>query len=385
MTRHVITFEKYYTHNPMKFQPLITVLLTCVTLGCHPQQDAGTTTINETFASRIEHQESLISTIAFGSCANQDVPQQPALKLAAEKDPDLFVFLGDNIYGDTYEMDTLRAKYQRWAAQPTFQQLASATSFVATWDDHDYGWNDSGRHYPYKEDSKEIFLEFFDVAPDDIRRQREGIYTSYYFSEGEDTLQLLVLDTRTFRDHLREYDSEPVDTTLFHYGLDYYPYAENETDSTLLGEAQWQWLEEQLEVPADVRLVASSTQFSISWNSYEAWVNFPHEQQRMLDLIKKTKANGVFFISGDVHYGEISELKTEGLYPLYDITSSGITSTWGFATPNDNRTGGPVMENNFGLINIDWTAEDPLIRMQIYDVNNKVRINQEVRLSALQM
>jgi len=385
MTRDVITFEKYYKRNLMKFQYLIPVLLACVILGCQSQQDTGTTTSNENFASRIEHQEPLISTIAFGSCANQDVPLQPALKLAAEKNPDLFVFLGDNIYGDTYEMDTLRAKYQRWASQPTFQQLAATTSFVATWDDHDYGWNDSGRHYPYKEESKEIFLEFFDAAPDDIRRQREGIYTSYYFSEGEDTLQLLVLDTRTFRDHLRKYDGEPVDTTLFHYGLDYYPYGENETDSTLLGEAQWQWLEEQLEVPADVRLVASSTQFSISWNSYEAWVNFPHEQQRMLDLIKKTKANGVFFISGDVHYGEISELKTEGLYPLYDITSSGITSTWGFATPNDNRTGGPVMENNIGLINIDWEAEDPLIRMQVYDVNNEVRINKEVRLSELQM
>jgi alkaline phosphatase D len=371
----------------MKF-PLISLgLIALSMISCQRHQDALTSeqAFSEKFASRIEHSDALVSTIAFGSCANQDVAQQPALALAAEKKPDLFVFLGDNIYGDTYEMDTLRAKYQRWASQPSFQQLASATSFVATWDDHDYGWNDSGRHYPYKEESKEIFLEFFEVTPEDIRRQREGIYTSYYFSEGEDTLQLLVLDTRTFRDHLRKYNGEPVDSTLFHYGLDYYPYAEDDTDSTLLGEAQWQWLEEQLEVPADVRLVASSTQFSISWNSYEAWVNFPHEQQRMLDLIKKTKANGIFFISGDVHYAELSELKVEGLYPLYDITSSGITSTWGFATPNDNRIAGPVMDNNFGLISIDWKAEDPLIRWQIYDINNELRVNKEVRLSELQM
>jgi alkaline phosphatase D len=103
-------------------------------------------------------------------------------------------------------------------------------------------------------------------------------------------------------------------------------------------------------MPADVKIIASSTQFSITHNGYEAWANFPHEQQRFIDLIKKTKANGVFFISGDVHYAELSKLNVDGGYPLYDVTSSGITSTWDFATPNDNRIDGPVMENNYGLV-----------------------------------
>jgi len=59
-----------------------------------------------------------------------------------------------------------------------------------------------------------------------------------------------------------------------------------------LGETQWDWLEKQLSIPAGLRIIASSSQFGIIFNGYEAWANFPHEQKRFLDLIKKTHANG---------------------------------------------------------------------------------------------
>jgi hypothetical protein len=57
-------------------------------------------------------------------------------------------------------MDTLRAKYARLGAKKSFQNLRNNVRIIATWDDHDYGWNDVGRHYPYKRESKEIFLDF---------------------------------------------------------------------------------------------------------------------------------------------------------------------------------------------------------------------------------
>jgi len=101
----------------------------------------------------------------------------------------------------------------------------------------------------------------------------------------------------------------------------------------------------------------------------------------MLELIKKTKANGVLFITGDVHYGEISQLEVDGLYPVYDVTSSGITSTWHFAAPNDNRIEGPVMENHFGLISIDWNKKDPEIKMEVWDVRDNQRIEHTIKLS----
>ncbi|MCB0587175.1 MAG: alkaline phosphatase family protein, partial [Phaeodactylibacter sp.] len=239
--------------------------------------------------------------IAFGSCAHQD-KEQPLLKVAASLKPEVFLFLGDNIYGDSREMDTLRAKYARLAAKEEFQQLANQTRVLAVWDDHDYGENDSGRHYPFKAESKEIFMDFWKVPAGSDRRNHEGIYGVETLQTNGLLIQFILLDTRTFRDNLIKRDS--ADTVFKN------DYAPNENpDSTFLGATQWQWLEEQLSTKADIRIIASSNQFSHAYNGWESWTNVPHERQRMIDLIKKTKANGVVFISGDVHWGELSKLE----------------------------------------------------------------------------
>ncbi len=325
-------------------------------------------------------QKTDVYKIAFGSCAEEDKPQ-PILDLAVQHKPDLFIYLGDNIYGDTYDMNVLKAKYNQLAAKQEFQNLKRNTKILATWDDHDFGWNDAGKHYPFKKESKEIFLNFFEEPQNSYRRKYEGIYTSYMFDKNGRKLQVILLDNRTFRNDLRPYRNELKDDKKFFYSLDYYPY--ETTDSTLLGAEQWRWLEEELKKPADLRIIGSGSQFGISFNGYEAWANFPHEQKRFLELIKKTKSNGVIFITGDVHYGEISKLNYNGLYPIYDITSSGITSTWHFATPNTNRIEGPVMDNHFGLLTIDWKLKDPSIKMEIWDVKNNQRIEHTILLSEI--
>ena len=322
----------------------------------------------------------LISKIAFGSCAHEK-HSQPVLDVIVQHKPDVFVYLGDNIYGDTRDMNVLKAKYAELAAKPEFQRLKKNTRLLATWDDHDYGWNDIGRHYPFKTQSKEIFLEFFGEPANSDRRKHAGIYTSYYFKGKGKTLQLILLDNRTFRDNLRRYRGELHSDDKFFYKLDYYWH--ETADSTLLGAEQWAWLENELKQPADVRIIGSGSQFSISFNGYEAWANFPHEQKRMLDLIKKTKANGVVFITGDVHYAEISKLQSPGMYPIYDVTSSGITSTWHFATPNANRIEGPIMENHFGLITVNWDKPDVEIKMEVWDVSNNQRIEYTVKQSEI--
>ncbi|MBM3159438.1 MAG: alkaline phosphatase family protein [Bacteroidetes bacterium] len=321
-----------------------------------------------------------VTTIGIGSCANQDIAQ-PLLGIAASYKPDYFIFLGDNIYGDTDNMDTLRAKYKRWGAQLSFLELKKATRLFATWDDHDFGRNDAGRHYPSKKESKEIFLSFFEESDTSSRRKHDGIYHVEYLKEKGRTIQLILLDNRTFRDDVRLFDSTaPTPRPYYFYKLDYSIH--QNADSTLLGEEQWKWLEEILKVPADIRLVCSGTQFSIEYNGYEAWANYPNEQQRFIDLIKRTRANGVLFLTGDVHYGELSKLNVPDLYPLYDLTSSGITSTWSFATPNSNRIEGPIMDNNIGLITIRW-EKDPVIEMQLMDAANNSRMQYQFRLSEI--
>ncbi|MFQ6677674.1 MAG: alkaline phosphatase D family protein [Fidelibacterota bacterium] len=318
-----------------------------------------------------------VMKIAFGSCGYQDEPL-PVFNEIVKHQPDLFIFLGDNIYSDTNNMDTLRAKYQRLGAKESFQNLKNHVEILATWDDHDYGKNDAGRHYPFKKESKEIFMDFFDEPVKSERRNHEGIYESYEYNLGGKIVQIILLDTRTFRDNLQNYQGEMKNDSRYFYSLDYSPYLIN--DSTMLGEKQWAWLDQQLQKNAYLRIIGSSTQFGIEYNGYEAWANFPLEQKRFLNLIKKNKASGILFISGDVHYAEISRLDFPDLYPIYDITSSGLSSTWDFATPNKNRIKGPVMDNNFGLLTIAFNGSHPNIKAEIWDVRGNQRIEYTIPL-----
>jgi len=324
--------------------------------------------------------KSEVTKIAFGSCGHEDHPL-PIFDIVVKHNPDLFIFLGDNIYGDTDDMDTLRIKYDMLTSKPTFQNLKQNVPIIATWDDHDYGRNDAGNTYPYKEEAKEIFLEVFEEPADSERRKRPGIYTSYYHELDDKILQVIMLDTRTFRDDLKAYNGEADEDKRYFYPLDYTPHTSSEPN--FLGDAQWKWLEEELNKPADLRLIGSSTQFSIEYNGYEAWINFPHEQQRFIDLIKKTRASGVLFISGDVHYAEISKMEEPELYPLYDVTASGLSSKWYFATPNKNRIEGPIMDNHFGLITIEWSHKNPQIKAEIWDDRNNQRIEYSIGLDEI--
>ena len=344
----------------MKYPAYLTIILFTITISAGAQKN--------------------LSKIAFGSCGSEEHPL-PVFDLVVKHKPGLFIFLGDNIYGDTKNMDTLQHKYNLLAAKPSYQNLKQHVPIIATWDDHDYGWNDAGRHYPFKKESKEIFLNFFDEPATSARRNREGICTAYMYETRGKKLQIIVLDNRTFRDDLKKYNGEFQDDERYFYPLDYAPY--QNADSTLLGAAQWAWLESELLKPADLRLVCSGSQFGIEYNGYEAWANFPHEQKRFLELVKKTKANGVLFLTGDVHYGEISKLEEPGMYPIYDFTSSGLSSTWHFATPNKNRIEGPIMDNHFGLLTIDWKKRNPVIKMEIWDTSNNQRVEHSIRLNEI--
>lgn len=312
-----------------------------------------------------------VTRITFGSCAHQD-KAQPILDSVVARQPDLFIYLGDNIYGDTRDMQKLRRKYETLAARPEFQRLWQSTRVLATWDDHDYGENDAGRYFPFRKESKEIFLEFWDEPKLSARRLHPGIYHAEEFGPLDKRVQVILLDTRTFRDDL-----------LRTGGIGAVPhYIPNSSpDSTFLGAQQWRWLEDQLRKPAQLRIIASSNQFSQTHSGYESWTNVPHERARMLSLVRSSQAEAVVFISGDVHYGELSVERSDSLYPIYDLTSSGITQSWSKVSPNANRLGEAVVINNFGMIEIDW--ETRTLQLVLTDVNGTERIRQAVRLDDL--
>ena len=175
-----------------------------------------------------------VSRIAFGSCAKQDKPQ-PIWGAVIETKPQHFVFLGDNIYADTQDMDVMRAKYALLGKQPGYVKLRAMCQVHATWDDHDYGANDAGAEYTKKKESQQVFLDFFDVPKDDPRRSREGVYSSTVFGPPGRRVQLILLDARYFRSPLKTgfKPGEPGEGSRGKY------VPNTDRDATVLGETQW--------------------------------------------------------------------------------------------------------------------------------------------------
>ena len=318
-----------------------------------------------------------LTRIAFGSCVKEGKAQPIWSSIVATK-PELFLFAGDNIYGDTNDMKVLKAKYDQLGAEPGYQQLRKTCPILATWDDHDYGQNDAGAEYPMKKESQQIFLDFFGVPKDSPRRKQEGVYHAQIFGPPDKSVQVIMLDTRYFRSPLKKKKAFPGEG----------PYVVNpDPKATVLGPAQWQWLEEQLRIPAKLRLLVSSIQVVPEDHNWEKWFNHPGERDRLFQVIRDTKASGIIALSGDRHLAELSMMDAGIGYPLYDLTSSGLNQAfvrWRKQEPNRHRVATMNFGHNFGFITIDWNSPDPLIRLQIRDEQGEITIQQKVLLSVLQ-
>jgi alkaline phosphatase D len=305
-----------------------------------------------------------ISRIAFGSCCRQDKPQ-PIWDAIVSAQPDVFIWLGDNIYADTEDPAVMRAKYDLVASQAGYEKLRADTKILGTWDDHDMGKNDAGAEFPAKEGAKQEMLRFLNEPQDSARRKHDGVYDAHFFGPKGKRIQVILLDTRWFRSPLKSHRDEK-------NNLYYDP--DDDASKTMLGEAQWAWLEQQLKQPADVRLIGSSIQVLSGEHRFEKWNTFPRERQRLLDLIDRTTGREpVVILSGDRHTAEISKLDRAGGLPLFDVTSSSLNAAGASALdePNRYRVGDRYRPVNFGMIEIDWSARRPKLSLQICDVEGK--------------
>jgi alkaline phosphatase D len=313
-----------------------------------------------------------IQTIAFGSCINTN--SHPMLDQMLRVPFELCILLGDNIYADTTNSAVMQAKYEALKQSPFWPALRKKAPLLATWDDHDFGGNDAGADYPMKVESQRLFLDFLDEPVDSLRRKRPGVYDAAVFGPPGRRVQVILLDTRYFRSRLATGQNNVLPS-----GGKYIPHPD--TNTTILGETQWAWLEQQLRIPADVRLIASSIQFISEFSGAEAWANLPHEKKRMLTLLRDTKANGVLLISGDRHWAELSRLDRPGEYPLYDFTSSALTQKHprGTPTPNRFRDGPTWHDANLGIIEIDWSPPKPALTLRLIDASGETRLEKSIR------
>jgi alkaline phosphatase D len=281
------------------------------------------------------------------------------------------LLLGDNIYADTTSPDTMRRQYGVLGRGVAFGRLREESRVFAIWDDHDYGRNDAGREFPIREESESIFLEFWDAPADDPRRERPGIYADEFLDLAGMRVQLILLDTRYFRSRLPRAADPPPEKG---------PYGRTgEAGATMLGSAQWQWLEDALGRSADLRIVASSIQVLAEHHGYESWSNFPSELDRLLSLVGGDDAPPTLFVSGDRHFSEISAREVGGRR-LIDLTASSVNIPYPEPepTPNRYRIGSYYLKSNVMHLSL---RREPEIRLtaEVLDTNGSVVVSQSFR------
>ena len=282
------------------------------------------------------HAQNRIERIALLGCIRQNEPV-PALKKYVDLEADLHLWVGDNIYADAKEdPGIIKQCYETLASKPGFKELRSVGQHMFTWDDHDFGDNNEGRHYKLKQDSKKLFVDFWGLQKE-IPEDRQGVYYSKIFGQGDNRLQVINLDVRYNRD-----DPAP--------------------EGDVLGEAQWKWLAEQLKVPADLRLIVSGFQVLLPKESgSETWDQFPRARDRLLETIRASHASRVVFITGDQHYGEVCRRRALLDFDCVELQFAGLNQ---IEDPEFNPYRVSTVcksKHSYAFIDIEWdkTKYDP--------------------------
>lgn len=297
--------------------------------------------------------------VAAGSCAFitdslTDPPGRPyggeyhIFESIARLEPDLMLWLGDNVYFRQTDWDSrtgMIARYTHDRALPALQRLLSTVHHYAIWDDHDYGPNDSDRSFLYKDTAREVFQLFWCNPTYGVGNG--GITTA--FSWGD--VDFFLLDNRSWRT----------------------PNRLRSERRTLLGEAQRRWLRDALvSSRATWKIIVLGGQLLNPVPAFETYANCaPEEREELLRMLQQEQIPGVLILSGDRHFTELSRLERPGLYPLYELTVSPLTSSpFADAVREHNPLRLPgtlVTERNFALLEFTGPLEDRILHIRVYN------------------
>jgi alkaline phosphatase D len=302
---------------------------------------------------------------AVGSCAyiNEPAYDRPGtpygggyeiFETIARQQPDLMVWLGDDIYYREADVITPAGMRRRWAVDrslPELQPLWGSVPSYAIWDDHDFGPNDADRTFPLREESLRIFKDYW-MNPSYGTLETPGVFGRFTWSDAE----FFLLDDRFYRAP----ESLP-----------------DGPEKRMFGAGQLRWLEESLlSSRATWKIVATGSQMWNDHTRFETFAHFPGEQKELLDFLRTAKIEGVIFVTGDRHHTELLKRQEPGLYPLYELTSSPLTSGASqLREEKDNPLRVPgtwvTGTRNFGLIEITGPEKDRVLTLRTLDTSGK--------------
>ena len=299
--------------------------------------------------------------VAFGSCARiQSDPEQPIWRAVAQNRPDLFFWLGDNIYGDSTVPATLAMEYQRQRFVPSFQPIGRNIPQLAIWDDHDFGLDNFDRTNPIREQALQVFRRYW-ANPAYGQPGAPGVFFDYSYGG----VDFFFLDGR----YHRAPDADP-DTP----------------EKEFLGRGQFEWLK--------ARLLASTAPFKVlacgsGWSRFkgpggDSWSAYLHERQRLFDFIRDKGIGGVVLLSGDTHFPYVAcaPWSEQGGYDFYDLVSSALAQVVAESADGmeravarmapDRMIRAPLLGiNNSGVIDFDMTGATPSLSFNVIDIRGR--------------
>ena len=251
----------------------------------------------------------------------------------AKEKADFMLWLGDNWY--TREVDY----YSEWGLynrpsferkKPLYKNFLQAMPHYAIWDDHDYGWNDGDKSYPFKETSRSVFQHFW--ANPSYGQNNQAIYSKFTWND----IDIFLLDDRWFRSN----DDMPDSIN-----------GKVNTNKEMFGKQQLEWLKNALLQSKNnrnisFRIIATGSQILNPVSPYDCFKKFSAEYEDFMNFIQENSINGLLFFTGDRHHSEVIKVERKGAYALYDITSSPLTS-------GSHKFGGPEKNNAFRVAGVD--------------------------------
>ena len=292
-------------------------------------------------------------TVAFGSCARyvRD-PVQAIWNGVRARNPDLFFWLGDNVYGDSRRPGALAEEYRRQRDVIAFRPLGASVPQLAVWDDHDYALNDHDRTNPVKDEALRVFKNYW-ANPGYGQPENPGVYFAYRYAG----VDFFFLDVRYYRD----------------------PNAAEQTPTkTMLGTEQLNWLKAELRQSSAVFkvLISGSGWSQAKGTGGDSWASFVHQRNVLFDFIRDEEISGVVLLSGDTHVAELNCIpwSMEGGYDLYDFTSSPLaqntTDSWLTRFPEARIRPVYFRSANFGLLSFSFHGT-PTVSYTVCDASSR--------------
>jgi alkaline phosphatase D len=271
---------------------------------------------------------------------------------------DFMLWTGDNVYYIWPEYNSAKGMVKKQTKIRMHEDIAPFISqgiHIATWDDHDYGPNNSDKHFALKDSALSIFRRFWATPTDN-----PGNYYKWTHQDAD----FFVLDDRTFRN--------------------------DSAHTCILGDVQLAWLKAELKASkATFKFLVLGSQLLNPENPHETWAMY-QEQKDFFAWVTREGIKGLVCLSGDRHFTEMHRIERPGTYPLYDLTCSPLTSFLRKMKEDDPELENPTrvpgtltLQHNFGALSIKGPKGARKLYIRIMDVWGKQLWEQVISESEL--